>query len=56
MLEIEPCNVEHFYGQEEDYLMAEAGVVDSIFCPKNMHLYKLRNNINNNENKALVSI
>ena len=56
MLEIEPCTVEHFYGQLEDFELAEAGVEGSIFCPKEMEQFKLRNNINNHTNKAMVAI
>jgi hypothetical protein len=34
--------------------MAMAGVEGSIFCPKKLEIYKLRNSINNNSDKALV--
>jgi hypothetical protein len=31
--------------------MAEAGVEGSIFCPKEMELYKLKNSMNNHTEK-----
>jgi hypothetical protein len=56
ILDIEPCTVEHFYGIEEELRLAEAGVEGSTYCPKDMHLYKMRNSIQNFTNKAVFTI